>query len=751
MAYPAFRSAGAVSGTTGTSITPALPTGWQIDDICFLSLFVYDLGGAPSFNVPAGWSLVGSILQNTSGSEHFHHEVYWRRMQSGDAAPNVTLTATSSACYAGTISAYSACTTSGTPYENVVTNIVPRTTTADGTAVTTSGIERLAVQLWASDDNATSTPPSGWTERQDAGTSSGSDAQFAIDTRQVATATTLARADRTAFSTTSLGTSVVGLALISSFTKAIVSDADDGLYFDGAGWFSNTDVDVGGGASQGDSGFGLSQAGFRFTSVAVPQGASVSSATIFLTEGPNGILGSDFGDLLGVSADNAAAWSGSNHPNNAVGTTAAVAITSANYLAINVTSIVQEIVNRAGWSPGNAMAFFGNTAAATGDIVDWTDYSNAGGVGAASLEIAYAAGGGGINGTLGVTIAAVTQSASADLLIQGTAAQTISAVTQSATGKVLVQGSLAVTVDAVTLAASGGSAVSGTFAQTIDAVELAASGKVLVQGSLASTIAPVTQAATGKVIVAGSLAQTIDPVTLAASGSSTAVASGALNATLDAVTLVASGAVIISGSLAATIAPVTQSSAGAVVIAGALAATIAPVTQSGTGALVIQGTFGKTIDPVTLAAAGSASLPAIEGTFGQVIDAVTLFAAATISQPEATGTPYWGPPGGHIPRDQLARAVKALLGKKKRRKPVEIAKALVAAVVDVGGLGAPERKAVVAEVARELPLQIPALFTQSRIDDAAAVQSAIARILQEAVARAIDEDEEDIEWLLMAA
>lgn len=149
-----------------------------------------------------------------------------------------------------------------------------------------------------------------------------------------------------------------------------------------------------------------------------------------------------------------------------------------------------------------------------------------------------------INGTLSATIAAVTQSATGQLLVKGQLAATIDPITQSTNGDLLVQGSLASTIAAVTQSATGAVIISASAAQTIAPVTLAASGAVIIQGSASQTIAPVTQAATGALLVQGTFGQTIDPVTLTANGAAGGTVNGTLGVTIDAITLAATGELV---------------------------------------------------------------------------------------------------------------------------------------------------------------------------------------------------------------
>ena len=107
--------------------------------------------------------------------------------------------------------------------------------------------------------------------------------------------------------------------------------------------------------------------GFRWTGASIPQAATINSATITLyAAGVNG--GTTAKSIwYGEAADNAATFSNTtaNKPEGRAHTTASTAkdFATANWGTvgynsgdtIDVTSIVQEIINRAGWASGNAI------------------------------------------------------------------------------------------------------------------------------------------------------------------------------------------------------------------------------------------------------------------------------------------------------------------------------------------------------------------------------------------------------------
>lgn len=143
-----------------------------------------------------------------------------------------------------------------------------------------------------------------------------------------------------------------------------------------------------------NSGFGVAFAGgVRFRSVGVPQGATINSATI--TFQIDNVTGTPNTTIYGIDVDDVAVWSDpGNLPSAATKTTAsATGPTATGSQQVNVASIVQEIVDRAGWASGNDMAFAGIDNAGSGDNF-WVaeDLADAGG-NEARLDIDYTAGG----------------------------------------------------------------------------------------------------------------------------------------------------------------------------------------------------------------------------------------------------------------------------------------------------------------------------------------------------------------------
>lgn len=176
-------------------------------------------------------------------------------------------------------------------------------------------------------------------------------------------------------------------------TENIGAGADDGSEVSGNwfGTFGAADIGRGyGGAAQ--------HGGFRFQTVDVPQGASVSSAT--LTIRVISMSGTPTVSIYADDVDDAPAWGASSRPSSGfTKTTAKTSITSAigtGLEAIDVTAIVQEIVDRAGWTNNNDIRFGAFNTKASGSYQYFTVemYENAG-TDEAQLDITYTAGGGG--------------------------------------------------------------------------------------------------------------------------------------------------------------------------------------------------------------------------------------------------------------------------------------------------------------------------------------------------------------------
>jgi hypothetical protein len=152
-------------------------------------------------------------------------------------------------------------------------------------------------------------------------------------------------------------------------------------------------------------------AAFRFTNVTVPQGSTINSATFKLTAQATYNAGaSTISYLVSAEAsDNAPAMVATGSGENlrsSTGTaprprtTAVSAAWNQNSVvanteySIDITSVIQEIVNRAGWASGNAILVIVDTNTTT-TLGEWQDYYSYDGdpAKAAKLDIDYGSSG----------------------------------------------------------------------------------------------------------------------------------------------------------------------------------------------------------------------------------------------------------------------------------------------------------------------------------------------------------------------
>lgn len=118
-------------------------------------------------------------------------------------------------------------------------------------------------------------------------------------------------------------------------------------------------------------------AGMRWTGVTVAQAATISSASleIYTINSTNDVAGGAV--VYGQAADNAATFAAST--NNITGrsrTTASATwsgdLGGSGWKSLDVTGIVQEIINRSGWASGNALALLIDSV--SGTDLRWRSY-----------------------------------------------------------------------------------------------------------------------------------------------------------------------------------------------------------------------------------------------------------------------------------------------------------------------------------------------------------------------------------------
>lgn len=179
----------------------------------------------------------------------------------------------------------------------------------------------------------------------------------------------------------------------------IAVDTDDGAEFDDATWqVQGTDID---GNRVGNAIGSIFDMGMRWDNVTIPNGATITSATIELFMKFNSGAGDIVTRMQGFDEDDTATFGVSARPSQRTQTTALVDRTYTNagdwvdetYLALDdVTAIVQEIVDRGGWVSGNAIGFvLKDNGSAANERWQFQDYGRSAGD-AAKLTIIYAAG-----------------------------------------------------------------------------------------------------------------------------------------------------------------------------------------------------------------------------------------------------------------------------------------------------------------------------------------------------------------------
>jgi len=182
------------------------------------------------------------------------------------------------------------------------------------------------------------------------------------------------------------------------FNTQISDNADDGQERADTAWSENGLDSDGNRVGDASDAFDM---GMRFRNVTIPQGATINSAVIqvfmkFIT-GSSDIVTR----MQGFDEDDTAAFSSSARPSQRTQTTALIDRTYTSsefvdetYLSLDdCTNIVQEIVDRGGWSSGNAMGFvLKDNGSAGGNRWQFQDFGRQPG-NAALITIDYTAGG----------------------------------------------------------------------------------------------------------------------------------------------------------------------------------------------------------------------------------------------------------------------------------------------------------------------------------------------------------------------
>jgi len=211
--------------------------------------------------------------------------------------------------------------------------------------------------------------------------------------------------------------------------------------------------------------------------------------------------------------------------------------------------------------------------------------------------------------------------------ITGTVAVTLAAATASASGTQTISGTSSSTLAAATSTASGSLTHSGTGAATLAAATSTASGTQTYSGTAAATLAGATANASGTQTCSGTAAATLAAATCDASGTQGTGTLGTVAVTLAAATSTASGSLAYSGTASATTGPATSTATGTQTCSGSAAAGTGAASCSASGSQTFSGTGSSSLANATATATGSVSGGPISGTVAVTLGAAT----ATIS------------------------------------------------------------------------------------------------------------------------
>lgn len=190
---------------------------------------------------------------------------------------------------------------------------------------------------------------------------------------------------------TAWSTSVVYPVTIDpSINETISTGADDCFSIPSIA-FNNTATYI----EAGVGALGNENGGVRFQTIALPAGATISTAT--LTLNLTTVTSTPLTRFYGDDVDSAAAFATTSLPANITKTTAFTNFnpTTTGSKAIDVTSIIAEIAARPGWASGNNMRLVAFNNGATGSKAWKAEALEAAGTAQATLDITYTTGGGG--------------------------------------------------------------------------------------------------------------------------------------------------------------------------------------------------------------------------------------------------------------------------------------------------------------------------------------------------------------------
>ena len=201
---PTYHSSGSVGATTSQASVNVPVAANQLNDVLFVQAVCLN-SNAP-FTITSGWNLVTDV---DVGAHRY--AVWWKRSSGSETAPSVGNSGRSSTnLLSAQMHCYRGCRTSGIPYEGFA-QASSASGPLNGVSVTSTGIKRLAVQLWARiGANSATAPTAIWTENLDQGTSGGGGCRYFADSAVLDWPATIQAGSRG--TTSSYG--MVGFALV---------------------------------------------------------------------------------------------------------------------------------------------------------------------------------------------------------------------------------------------------------------------------------------------------------------------------------------------------------------------------------------------------------------------------------------------------------------------------------------------------------------------------------------------------------
>jgi len=177
-------------------------------------------------------------------------------------------------------------------------------------------------------------------------------------------------------------------------------------------------------------------------------------------------------------------------------------------------------------------------------------------------------------------LAAITSEQSAEVLVDGALAGTLTAITSEHSAEVLVDGSVAGTLEAITSEINVETLNDRdvTVGGTLASITSEQSAKVLVDGDVAGTLAAITSEKSAEVLVDGVVDGTLEAITSKINVNTTGDINAQVGGTLAPITASLAAEVLVSSEVAATLAAITANVNAQVEVAGVIDADLAALT-----------------------------------------------------------------------------------------------------------------------------------------------------------------------------